>query len=203
MKYLLLAALIISCFAISCDEDKDLLETKTETALEVHDQDEIQSILSSLNNNSRALNNPSQHFLIGSPLNFVDDFGTVEECGNSSNSNAPCGTCQGICTDGLRTITGTYQNGNVLSPVDYNDKKRLYTLTVITHRQTGEEKLIFDTKYINDFFNNGRLNIGQNWHLSSQMAARLGKQQVRLKSGRYAMVVDPVTNHGVTIIDLQ
>lgn len=204
MKYLFFAALIISLFAVSCDEDKAVLKTEADTALTVHDESEIKNILSGISNNSRIPNNMVGRFYDWEqdPFDFLDHNGRPGDCPGGSSGPPPCGFCPGFCLDAYPDLTADPHSGP-LSTADYNAGLRIYKLGILKHKQTGDKKIFFNTRYINDFFDNGFLVLDTDLHLSSRITARLNSSNLTIKAGRYALVIDQTTGHGQTVIDLQ
>ncbi|BDS15501.1 hypothetical protein [Aureispira anguillae] len=215
MKYLLFVALFISIFAVSCDDETELLTNSKDqtTSLQTHDQSDIENILNQVNANGRYQNMsdwqkmyPLYHFegLSGEPdlppPNYEGTY--ISPC----TGGGVCGPCLGFCTRGTNIlgksiISGTANGSGVVSVSRYNNGYRLYSLTLVRHRQTGAEKIMFDFKDKDYFVDNGNLQIKKDVFLTDQMASILRKQNIELKAGIYPVVIDATTGNAQTIVD--
>lgn len=208
MKYLLLAAFIISCFAISCDDQKEIVNTGTTVETNVYDKDDVEAIISKISSSSREDN-------VGE-WEGINDVGVEAFAGQQTHtsSNADvctpraglCGPCQGFCEtmgmSGNYELTGVVHTDNgVLSQSKYNAGYRLFTISIIRHKQTGTKKVLIDFKHHQPYLYNNRLYLRHDTWLSSQLTQRLNHHNIVLKAGTYAATFNTATGNAQTVID--
>lgn len=211
MKYLVIIALLMSCLVISCDEEMEKLPQNTPSSLHLktYDKGAIETILNQVNSPARYQD--LSYWEAWNPLYYVEGLSGEPEldpqdpkCAGLSGGD--CGECPGFCTRGTNVLGKSVVSGNsnssgVISQVNYNNGYRLYSFTLVRHRQTGVEKIMFDFTDRDYFLRNGNLHIPKDVLLNDQMTRTLQKQSITLKAGIYPTVVDPTTRHPQTIVD--
>ena len=208
MKYLLLAAFIISCFAISCDDQKEIINTGTTAETNVYDKDEVEAIISNINTSSRIDNVDEWDILTFEPV----DITAGQDDHTSSNADVctpragHCGPCEGFCMS--RNIHGHYEidgilntNNGVISHSLYNAGYRTVYFGVIRHRQTGVKKILVDFTDPRPYLQNNRVYLPNDTRLFNQLTQRLNQQNIILRAGTYAATLNTSTGNAQTVID--
>ncbi len=202
LKFILIASIGL-LFVVSCDDqaqqfisDQSTVSDSKVESLKVYDRDEIASTIESLSLETSNLRAPKWWKKVKKW--FKDHAGThlFDNC----NGNGNCGPCAGICIT-LGFISGTNNDSDVISALDYQNGYRVYSFSIIENTVTREEKVLVELKHNEDFITDDNLYIAESSSLSEEMVISLGKSNIVIAPGVYPIVYDENTLNGQTVLD--
>ena len=199
MKYLFVLTLAIffftSCSNSITKEEEQRIEQFQE--LQDHDNLQIEEILSQLETVSTQegqVTSRAPRWWVKFKAWFNAHRGADQREINPCEGTGGCGPCSGMCFD----MAGQNQEAQTeletdavpnssqrLSQEDYEEGLRLYSISIIENRDTGEEKLVFEFYTPEDYISNDKLAIPGEAILSTRMTRALDKELIILQEGNY------------------
>lgn len=196
----MLAIPVLTFFYYSCNKDKGIAPTNIVTEIDeassrIFNSEEILSIVSDINGSTKAP--PKWMRKIKEWIVAHSGTHLFQNC----QGGGSCGPCPGICiTNGI--MDGDDNGSDQLDSLDYAQGLRLYVLSLIEHKETREEAMLFEfTDYLDDFVYNGYLIFDEDVEASSTLCALYSKNRITLLQGSYPVVYDSITQASYTVVN--
>lgn len=196
-------------FNNSCTKKKDLITEKTPTViksketdektnvmdLRVYEKEDILKIISSVNSSEKG---PGWWEKVKKWIKNHSGTHLFDNC----NGPGMCGPCPGLCFYIGGIMSGEDNGSDILSSEDYENGLRLFKLSLVENKESGEETLMFtfQDKYRDDFIYNGYLYFPEDTKFNEDLLGLFKKDQILIKAGKYAIVYDEKSRVSQTVV---
>lgn len=130
---------------------------------------------------------------------FKDHTGTYlfDNC----SYNNPCGPCPGLCLR-ANLVGGEENDSDTLGSEDYANGLRLFGLSLIENRETGEEAIMFVfNQDVEDFTSDDFFYIEREVEASKTLCSAIDKSKISFHKGKYPVVKDTISGYYYTVVN--